>query len=1240
MTSLPDRLPELADAADREKARTEFAHPLVLEAGAGTGKTAVLVARALTWVLGQGWTKAERRAHEHPEEVAARVLERVVAITFTNRGAAEMAQRVGEALAAVHEGREIPGLSLEVQCALVRDESERRRRAAALLASLDRLFVGTIHSFCQRILAAHPLEAGLHPGFQVDDGSRRLRAIAEEVLADHMRNTLGDPGDPEAIARGTTGGGTTDAGTIDPDTVELVALGFGPASFLQALCTLVEKGVPPEAPAGEAYDAAALLRFRDELAAHVARVLELIRGPFGTGRAGRVSHVTTNTLLEITARLEQVTCAESLAAVTDGEGFEKACERLKAWSEGRFGNTESELLGKAQGELEQLSARLLARLRHLERLEPARFALARRVLRPLLEDVRRRMRAQGVETFIDLLADARDLLTRHDDVCSSIRRSIDQLLVDEFQDTDPIQCILLAKLALEGPAGERPGLFLVGDPKQSIYGWREADLGAYERFLAKVRSQGGTFCELSVNFRSDPPILAEVERLIAGVMRKEPGVQPPFKLLTPAPDKIDGKGFREGGRYPIEHWVSWREAGGEAAQRKKSGPGTTAEEACKLEASAIAADLVELHGVYGVAWRDVAILLRTKSHQEEYLQALREASIPFVVERDRSYYRRREIVDVACALRCIADPGDDLALVAFLRSSVVGVPDAAWLPLKHLSFLELMRDLLEPDLERFAALDQLIATACAETPSVPGLERVAGWGESLKVAVRALAALRRSLREDPADLFVDKLRGFFLAEETEAARYLGTFRLANLERFYRRLLDALIAPEGGVQAILRELREGIAQVIEEEEGVVGDESFEAVRVLTIHKAKGLTFEHVYVVGLHTRGRAAARRSSDAEAIDGAFVDGSWQLELFGARSLDFDRVLERRDRVEKAELVRTLYVATTRPAKRLVLAGRWPAADRHAEAGSHMRLLEERRGDRPGMDAMLAKRERGETSCRVTDDAVRWVITGELAGRAASGERTGAHAVDLERARREMQHLAEARKVAAARMALPCTATVSRQSHEAEQLAHEGDELLPREETGASGEEYRIERDNARVIGTAVHRVLETFDLEGDLGAEIERQVASLPAILGALALGAGCDAALREATALVRRLASSPLLGKLRDLRSDVLGREVPIVLRPTGLEGAVGAVVGTLDLLYRDGTTGGLVVADYKTDDVASEEALRERVAAYAGQGRLYVKAVAEALDATPPPRFELWFLRADRVVEVPLEAPSSDP
>ena len=542
----------------------------------------------------------------------------------------------------------------------------------------------------------------------------------------------------------------------------------------------------------------------------------------------------------------------------------------------------------------------------------------RRALIPLLGRIERELRSRGIATFDFLLAGAEALLADQPDVRRQVRRRIDQLLVDEFQDTDRIQCDLLRWIALDGPAEERPGLFLVGDPKQSIYGWRNADLRAYDGFVALVLEAGGEVMSLALNFRSVPVILEEVARVIEPVMTAREGVQPAFEPLLACDRRLDDPGFlrarRRLGRLGARRALGLLEAPGGALEDPVI-------EATEIEAAALADDIRALHEQHRVAWSEIAVLLRGIGDLDLYLEAFRRARVPFAVGRDKQYYRRREVIEAAALVRSVLDPGDHLALLTVLRSATVGVPDAALIPLWNRQLPQLMTELRSPAPDALAALKRAIEGAVRALPKdVPGIDRVRGWDRNLLAAVENLADLRHCFETQPADVFVERLRRLTLVEATEAARYLGPYRLANLERFFRQVLAAVEESGGDATAILRALRRSVSESRDAEEGRPKEGAEDAVQVLTIHGAKGLDFEHVYLVQLHKA--SPGDRNVRTEA--GRWGDG-FEFRLFGAPTPGFDRIEAERRVVEAAERVRLLYVAMTRAKDRVVLTGLWPA---------------------------------------------------------------------------------------------------------------------------------------------------------------------------------------------------------------------------------------------------------------------------------------------------------------------------
>ena len=854
------------DAAARRLAQTEFARPVVIEAGAGTGKTATLVARVVAWSLGPGWERAtgeltdERAGRDITGDmIAARVLGGVVAITFTEAAAGEMAERIGWTLDRVADGSPPGWLLPEV---LEPVGAAARERARHLLASLDRLVVSTIHAYCRRLLTAFPFEAGLHPELTVDAEGDRLEEVVREVVAEATSHAVWAPIPiPTGWSwrlRGSARG----------------SLSRACRSWSPRECRRRFSGGPPSTllAAGDG-GRADLRRERHGRARGRASGGCRARGQGPGGPRSRVRHRRPGA-----GRTRSPPWRRSIGVCSRlREIWPKLLlDRLQKWSEERLGLTEAKILSDAAEDVPAAAARLSQAVTRLVELQPLLLQRAARVVHPLLSTVRQRLRAQGVVTFNDLLRGAATLVRSHPEVARRWKRGVHQLLVDEFQDTDRLQCELVAALALGGPAGERPGLFLVGDPKQSIYGWRNADLAAYHRFVEHVIAEaGGVRGELAVSFRSAPVLLDAVDAWMSPHMTEVPGLQAGFQPLAPCAANAEDGGFRQGRWAPLELWVSWRE---EPRVGETTPSRTRSRDATDLEAEALAADLVALHAEAGVPWSDVGVLVRSSGDLDRYLAALRGAGVPFVVERDRSYYQRREILDAAALVRAVVDPTDHVALVAWLRCPAVGVPDAAWLPLWRRRFPDLVTALRQPSAASLEELGEVVDAAVSAIPAgVPGLERIAGWPEVLKVALRHLAELRESFASEPAVRFVERARTLTLVEATAAARYLGRFRVANLRRFFRRLAASLDAGTTEPHAVLHLLRRAVREEREEEEARPTAALEDAVRVLTIHRAKGLDFKHVYLLQAHKGSRRdVSPRDAAWEGADG------WELRLLGA----------------------------------------------------------------------------------------------------------------------------------------------------------------------------------------------------------------------------------------------------------------------------------------------------------------------------------------------------------------------
>ena len=325
------------------------------------------------------------------------------------------------------------------------------------------------------------------------------------------------------------------------------------------------------------------------------------------------------------------------------------------------------------------------------------------LLTPFARQCRADFTRKGLVTFDGLLVRARDLLRDHPRIREELKDRYKAILVDEFQDTDPLQYEILLWLCEERSrraatwrdirlAADK--LFVVGDPKQSIYGFRGADIEAYLKVIQEViEAQGGIRYPLTANFRSDARILDVVNGVFSNLIRERPGLQPEYIALQPGP---------EGGEDPLtpsdragQAWRRRRVGGSRGRVESRAGaaaPGNghgrklNADAGRRLEAESLARWLdEEVVGRIHFRNRDgdlvparpghVAFLLRALTNVQVYLDALRRRGIGFVVEGERDFYATQEVVDAVNLLRAIDNPHDRLALVGVLRSPLGGHDD-------------------------------------------------------------------------------------------------------------------------------------------------------------------------------------------------------------------------------------------------------------------------------------------------------------------------------------------------------------------------------------------------------------------------------------------------------------------------------------------------------------------------------------------------------------------------------------
>jgi len=799
------------DAAARSRAVTETARNVVVTAGAGTGKTSLIVERLLV-AIGSGTR-----------------LGSIAAITFTEKAAGELRFRLADGLeelavlatgaAAGEDTAARRALAHLVERRTPLPEAAERCRAAAL--HLDRATVTTIHGFCAEILRSHPIEALLPPGFSVDRGPASLR-LAREEWATFLETELGVAASREEVWR--------------------EALGVLGPSELEKLGRDLASGEIPDAVLASPYRP---VDFAATLGDASAAVLPRLRAALDTKG---LTEAPRAWIAEAIAVLEPASRGDLPGARRAFESADRLDDPLKARTKN---------IDKEDGRrVEAIARTALDLVRAIGRIDEDTVSAALAAVLPYARRLRERLHASGLVDFDTLLVATRDLLREHPGVREALKSRFTSLLIDEFQDTDPIQYEIVFFLGEVAGGGSRdawsarlaPGrLFIVGDAKQSIYRFRGADYGAYRRAVERVRAEGGVELSLTANFRSVPGVLGPINDLGRAWRPSD---------HLPAYEAIEAE--RAGGAVPaVEIWTT-PDGAADAAVRRRS------------EGRAIAAEIRALHAS-GLPYGAVLVLMRGFASVSLYLRELREAGIPFVASGGKTFYARPEIVQAIGVLRAVADETDPIARLAYLRSPAAGVPDA---------------EILTGSSAVFAA-DQRLAALRAEIVSVP-----------VDVAVRHV--LERS------GLFALNALGFE-----------GAQRVANLEKLAS---DASEFARDGRLTLLELIDALEERPRGEEEGdsPLADEQTDAVRIMSIHKAKGLEAPVVILAD------AAAGRNYHPQRDWKIGIDregGGERLTIEGPRLANtacaIKRVTNRAH--DAAEDTRLLYVALTRARERLIV---------------------------------------------------------------------------------------------------------------------------------------------------------------------------------------------------------------------------------------------------------------------------------------------------------------------------------
>ena len=834
----------LPDLADRRRAATGFDANLIVLAGAGTGKTSLLVERMLTAVCG-GRTN----------------IERIAAMTFTEKAAGEMRERAAlqlQRLWGLARG-EIEAGDCEADRAwthLVGDAgvpaTTVEQRALEALEGLERATVETIHGFCSNLLRGFPEEAGVDPDFSVDAGEQ-AEITRRDVWETFLSEQLGAGANRVELWR-------TVLRRCSLDVVERAAF------------ELADFDVPPDLLRPPFEDPAAGELFARDASLLADGLDTILSNPKGaTPNALEYFRSTRDHLQRL---LDDG--IEAFVHSVRGDG-----EYLGRIQKSRLPSGFARLECMAAEDAAKLTRETHALVRDLLKVDD-RFVLRLiEAVAPFALQFRETLLRRGFVTFDGLLSLARDLLRDRPDVRREVQARYDLLFVDEFQDTDPLQYEIVLLLAESAEDTEddpyraelEPGkLFIVGDAKQSIYRFRGADYSAYRRAVNRILDQGGEQLVLGANFRSVAGVVEPINRLFEGSDEScwiESPEQPPYQPI----DAVRGRDDTE---PSTEVWTVFGDDGARADERRHA------------EGDAIASEIERLVQQGQVRYGEISVLFRSFTSLGHYLRPLRERDIPFVVDGGREFLDRPEVAHLMGTLHALAQPTDQTALLAYLRSPAGAVPDT-----------------------------DLAAHRAAGGRWDWRSEPAGKVSPVLEQAFRRLRALADRTRDLPADAVIRAVLEDTLLLPLNAAAFEGPQRVANLRKLAASAGELARDGRLSLEEVVEALQEGRVTEIESD-APLADDSVDAVRISTIHRMKGLENSWVFLPDL-ARGKPRGRRDRvQARAVLGPPGEMlALRLdEVMNSAALWWDRDNARH---EAAEEVRVLYVALTRARNRLVL---------------------------------------------------------------------------------------------------------------------------------------------------------------------------------------------------------------------------------------------------------------------------------------------------------------------------------
>ena len=869
-----------------------FARNLVLAASAGTGKTHALVGIAVHLLLGACQDEDQKERGGLREPIAPR---RLAATTFSRKAAAEIQKRLVEELERLAMGDTGAKYRGDLLAACERagvsrwGEDELASRAQRALDGMARAQIGTLHSFATTIVRAHALRSGLSPEFDLADEERtreRTKEVIERVIEQ--------------------------AADADPRTVRsLVRLAGGVAPLLDQIAHLLDR-------IAEDGRSAAELEIRTDDAEVLEASLEMLLEHARALVDDKALGAPALALLDARASSDPQLLEGAVVAFCGVAARGKKSEAAEAFYEFRAG-----LPGATNAERGKNLLRLWS-IR--DRILPEARA-ARALVATCEAEIRAASARDAVLGFSDVLWAARDILRDDPSAASETSGALEALLVDEFQDTSRLQRDLVQLVWEKDPKGRTSGkvphlsrmrergLLVVGDRKQSIYGFRGADVGVFAEFCvglagAPAREALGIapgrvweperpladFAALRHNRRAVDGLL-----IFANAFSKERLAvpEPPAELYeveyVPSTEDLLPPPLREASTAtgPRAAWLRV-----ELSDRPVTSRMDEATAIARRVAKIVLAGEPKVRGA-APRWRDVAVLAHRHDMLDAAAYAFAQAKIPYVVA-GKGFYAAREVRDVVAMLSFILEPTDVLARIEVLRGPWASVSDE---------------------------------TLLALTDPHRGLSDVEGWDhgerraeiraedkEALLALRSVVTMLRRVIdRIGPAEALRKAVRALSL-EQTLLILPRGEQRVANVRK-----LIAIAEREPSARALLARLDRAADGEQSETEAATFSEEEDAVRLLTVHASKGLDFPIVFVPEVGSGARPVERgamilrigRVGAASELSTRIVDDDGKVH----DPPSFTEAVREARRRERAERSRLAYVAATRASEAMIFVG-------------------------------------------------------------------------------------------------------------------------------------------------------------------------------------------------------------------------------------------------------------------------------------------------------------------------------